>query len=137
MRSGAALKPGSTPGWLNPSVGFYVLDFFGVERMDLKTYQAAAHETAVYPADRALEYVALGLAGEAGEVSNKVKKLIRDGDDQGKREVIASELGDALWYIAELATVLGADLEDIAKCNIAKLNDRRFRGKLQGNGDNR
>jgi len=105
--------------------------------LDFTTYQQAAHETAVYPQDRALEYVALGLAGEAGEVANKIKKLIRDGDERGKREVIASELGDVLWYVAELASVLGANLDDIAKCNIAKLNDRKFLGKLHGSGDQR
>lgn len=105
--------------------------------MEFKTYQAAAHETAVYPEDRALEYVALGLAGEAGEVANKIKKLIRDGDDQGKRDTIAKELGDVLWYVSELATVLGADLNEVAQCNISKLHDRKFRGKLHGSGDDR
>ena len=109
--------------------------------MDFAEYQAAATETAVYP-DRGenLYYPAIGLNGEAGEVAEKVKKLMRDHggvltDDIS--ESIAKELGDCLWYISEMATQIGASLEAIAQMNIEKLSSRQQRGVIQGNGDNR
>ena len=61
-------------------------------------YQRKAKETAIFPADKALEYLSLGLVGEAGEVANKVKKLIRDKKVLLDTTVISSEIGDVLWY---------------------------------------
>jgi len=87
-----------------------------------------------------LYYPTLGLAGEAGEISNKVKKIMRD--DCGvvtdeKREDLIGELGDVMWYLAALATELGIDLDEVAEKNIEKLFSRKERGKLQGSGDDR
>jgi NTP pyrophosphatase (non-canonical NTP hydrolase) len=105
-------------------------------------YQAGTKTTAVYPESgtsslAALSYLALGLAGESGEVANKVKKLIRDGDSPEKREVIVSEIGDALWYISQLCTELGISIGEAARANLTKLSSRKERGVLHGDGDNR
>ena len=82
----------------------------------------------------------LGLVGEAGEVAEKFKKLIRDGKDQPdetQRQELLKELGDVLWYIAVLANYLGSDLEPVAKNNLQKLADRKARDVLKSKGDNR
>ena len=109
--------------------------------MDFNQYQAEAKKTAVYPdIGRNYIYPTLGLANEAGEVGGKVKKVIRDRGgimDEVAREDIAKELGDVLWYIAQLATELGVSLEDIANHNLAKLQSRQERDQLHGSGDNR
>ena len=108
--------------------------------MDINAYQAAAKETAIYPKDTGILYTTLGLNGEAGEVADKVKKIIRDhgGEmDDAARESIMMELGDVLWYIANLATELGYSLRDIAGTNIQKLQDRQQRIRLHGSGDSR
>ena len=85
-----------------------------------------------------VQYLALGLTGEAGEVANKVKKLIRDGGDTpDKRKEIGKELGDVCWYLAVLAEELGSNLGKIMEDNLDKLEDRRARGVLGGSGDNR
>tara|TARA_R110000772_G_scaffold44051_5_gene101427 strand:+ start:730 stop:1056 length:327 start_codon:yes stop_codon:yes gene_type:complete len=108
--------------------------------MDLNAYQRIAASTAVYPNQYKILYPALGLAGEAGEVANKVKKLIRDGFDNAPKdwkEQITSEIGDVLWYCAALATDLNVNLAQIASDNEAKLTRRREQGKLTGSGDNR
>ncbi|MFZ4564981.1 MAG: nucleoside triphosphate pyrophosphohydrolase family protein [Prochlorococcaceae cyanobacterium] len=109
--------------------------------MDLNTYQQAAGRTALYP-DRGQNplYPTLGLCGEAGEVADKVKKVLRD--DGGvfsaeRRQAIALELGDVLWYVAQLAHELGLSLEEIASANLAKLADRADRQVLGGSGDRR
>jgi NTP pyrophosphatase (non-canonical NTP hydrolase) len=86
-------------------------------------------------------YPALGLAGEAGEVAEKIKKLMRDGDakfltDEQKAE-IAKELGDVLWYVANLAEDIDYDLRQIAAINLNKLRSRKDRDVLKGSGDNR
>ena len=104
-------------------------------------YQMRAMETAVYPVESEVVYPALGLNGEAGEVAEKVKKIIRDknGDfsDYDDRMEIILELGDCLWYIAAIATNLGVTLDDVAYRNLEKLASRKERKKLHGNGDNR
>lgn len=103
-------------------------------------YQEAAHGTAVYPQDAGISYPALGLAGEAGEVANQVKKIIRDdgGTPTSERKAkIAKEMGDGLWYFAEVATKLGLRLSDIARANLKNLYGRKERGTLHGDGDNR
>lgn len=82
-----------------------------------------------------LNYMALGLASEAGEVAGKVKKLIRDGH-LDKRAAL-KELGDVLWYVAGCAEQLGYDLESVARVNLLKLEDRRQRDAISGEGDDR
>ena len=104
-----------------------------VEVMTAELYEYAASQTAIYPKEKALEYLALGLTSEAGEVAGKIKKIIRDGEGiEGldmKKIAIASEVGDVLWYCVPLNTIMQMNLE--------KLNDRKERGTLQGSGDNR
>jgi len=107
---------------------------------DFNSYQRTATKTAIYPPEHKILYPALGLAGEAGEVANKVKKVMRDGvENQADdwKEQIASEIGDVLWYCAALATDLNMQLGMIAALNEKKLQDRFDRGKLNGSGDNR
>lgn len=107
--------------------------------MTLNEYQKGALETAVYPEQYRVIYPALGLAGEAGEVADKVKKVLRgDGPlDEERRKAIALEIGDVLWYCATLSIDLGYDLEDIGKMNYEKLQSRKQRGKIGGSGDER
>ena len=109
--------------------------------MDLNDYQSAALQTAVYPNQGSnFAYPALGLAGEAGEVADKLKKVIRYNDgvltDQ-VRDAVAKEIGDVLWYVSVLAHEMDYDLNTIAKINIDKLASRQQRGVLSGSGDNR
>ena len=107
--------------------------------MRLSDYQQRSRATAVYPdAGSNLTYPALGLCGEAGEAAEKVKKAIRD--DGGKltperRDALAAELGDVLWYVAQLATEAGLDLDEIAGANLDKLLSRQERAVLHGSGD--
>jgi NTP pyrophosphatase (non-canonical NTP hydrolase) len=108
--------------------------------MNFNEYQYHATQTAIYPdAGRgsvtALSYVSLGLAGEAGEIANKVKKLLRDGDTPEKRKAISKEIGDCLYYISQLCTELDTPLDYVARQNVNKLADRKERGVLQGDGD--
>ena len=108
--------------------------------MDFNSYQRMAKTTAIYPATHKILYPALGLAGEAGEVANKVKKLVRDGTSslpKEWKENTASEIGDVLWYCAVLADDLGISLGKIASENEKKLQDRRRRGMISGSGDSR
>ena len=111
--------------------------------MDFPQYQVTAAETAIYPGQGStagLAYVALGLVGEAGEVANKVKKVLRDRNGELTPSAavnIAEELGDVLWYLAQICTELGADLGGVAALNAAKLESRALRGVLGGSGDQR
>jgi NTP pyrophosphatase (non-canonical NTP hydrolase) len=104
-------------------------------------YQKEASKFAIYK-DTVI-YPALGLASEAGEVCDKIKKILRDQSSEGlviseqDADKIGAELGDVLWYVSALATDLGLKLEDIAKQNISKLQDRKDRDKIKGSGDNR
>ena len=104
-------------------------------------YEKLARETAIFPKEKALEYLALGLTSEAGEVAGKVKKLIRDGEDvegfEMKKIAIASEIGDVLWYCAMMAQEVGVPLNDILQENLRKLHSRKERGTLSGSGDER
>lgn len=104
-------------------------------------YQQRAGDTAQYPdVGRNPIYPTLGLAGEAGEVCEKVKKVLRDGGgvfDAGAIAAIQKELGDVLWYVARLAAELGLDLDEIAADNLSKLASRQARGALSGSGDER
>ena len=109
--------------------------------MDLRSYQQNSRLTARYPdAGRNPIYPTLGLCGEAGEVADKVKKVLRDRGgvfDDEVREGLRAELGDVLWYVAQLATELGFDLEDVARANLEKLASRAARGVIGGSGDSR
>lgn len=116
--------------------------------MTVNEYQEAALATAVYPEQFRVIYPALGMNGEAGEVADKIKKVIRDTafstDAEGaivlshdNRIELAKEIGDVLWYCAILANDLGLKLDDVAQMNINKLKSRQERGKLSGSGDNR
>jgi NTP pyrophosphatase (non-canonical NTP hydrolase) len=102
---------------------------------ELDGYQDFAETTAIYPEDQALEYLTLGLCSEAGEVAGKIKKLLRDGT--GDVQEIAHELGDVMWYVANLCSELEVFMSEIAEMNIQKLKDRQARGKLGGSGDQR
>jgi NTP pyrophosphatase (non-canonical NTP hydrolase) len=105
---------------------------------DFNAYQRSAATTAIYT-DKVV-YPALGLVGEAGEVANKVKKVLRDKEgvfDEGDRDDIAKELGDVLWYIAALATDMQLSLGYIASQNELKLSKRKANGTIGGSGDNR
>lgn len=109
--------------------------------MELSDYQRLSRRTAVYPnAGSDLTYPALGLCGEAGETAEKVKKTLRD--DGGvltdeRREALAKELGDVLWYLAQLATEAGLELDRVAEENLDKLLSRKERDVLSGSGDDR
>lgn len=130
---------------------------------ELNEYQEDAVASAIYPGRKAcggVLYTALKLAGEAGEVAEKVGKAIRDDgflftsdpnieyDSNNpwadakyltveRRDGLIKELGDVLWYVAAMADEIGVSLADVAGANIAKLRDRQERGVLQGSGDNR
>ena len=109
-------------------------------RMDFNTYQETAVETAIYPDTHRILYPALGMAGEAGEVANKVKKIIRDGTDnlpEDWKDQLASEIGDVLWYCAALANDLNMPLALIAAQNRDKLLERKQKGMIGGSGDSR
>ena len=112
-----------------------------VEVMTAELYEYQAGITAIFPKEKALEYLALGLTSEAGEVAGKVKKLIRDGEDKEgfelKKIAISHEIGDVLWYCAMLAKEVGVPLNEIMRDNLAKLYSRKERGTLSGSGDDR
>lgn len=126
--------------------------------MQFDEYQKEASKTAVYPENVEVVYPALGLANEAGEVLGKIKKVLRgdkltnldgvqveslkaseffDYTDYETLAAIRAEMGDALWYLSQLATDLGFSLEVIANENLSKLHDRQERNVLKGSGDNR
>ena len=109
--------------------------------MDFKTYQKHARLTAQYPNLGSNNiYPTLGLVGEAGEVAEKVKKVIRDKkgifDDESK-EGIKKELGDVLWYLSNLCNEFNFELEEVALQNLEKLKLRAAKGKISGSGDDR
>ena len=109
--------------------------------MNFTDYQQKAKLTAKYPViGHGVIYPTLGLANEAGEVAGKIKKIFRDKDGiigETEREALKAELGDVLWYLAQVATELDLAFDEIAEYNIAKLLDRQARGKIKGDGDNR
>jgi NTP pyrophosphatase (non-canonical NTP hydrolase) len=109
--------------------------------MDFNDYQQKSRKTAKYPAiGHAVIYPTLGLVNEAGEVAGKIKKVFRDKDGEispETREALKGELGDVLWYIAQVCTELDLNMDEVAEYNIEKLYSRLERGKIQGDGDNR
>lgn len=110
--------------------------------MTFDEYQNKAHSTSMDTdiGGCRLTYPVLKLAGEAGEVAEKLGKIHRDS--QGvvtgvARYELSKELGDVLWYIAEICTQLDLPLESVAKTNLLKLADRQRRGVIGGSGDDR
>lgn len=103
--------------------------------MNFEDYQKKAFTTANEPSKN-IYYMTMGMTGEAGEIANKIKKVMRDDATLDIHD-IAKEIGDVLWYCAGLCTVLNLSLDDVAELNIEKLKSRRERGVLGGNGDNR
>ncbi len=115
-------------------------DHGGRMSITLNEYQKKARTTALYPQADGLSYTVLGLCGESGELAEKMKKCLRD--DAGilteeRKLAMKKELGDVLWYVANLAHELDATLEEVAKGNLEKLFSRKQRGTLQGSGDER
>ncbi len=109
---------------------------------DFDAYQLKAKETADYAllGPKGIVYPTLLLAEEAGEVAGKVGKAIRDAKgliDDERKDAIAKELGDCLWAISDIARMLGVRLSDVARMNLEKLESRRQRGVIHGNGDER
>lgn len=109
--------------------------------MNLNEYQEKALSTAIFKEEHKFLYPALKLAGEAGEVAEKVGKVLRDRDgnfdDLDVRTDLVKELGDILWYVAALAHSLDTTLEQVAMINILKLASRAKRGQIHGSGDDR
>lgn len=101
-------------------------------------YQEFTHTTRVYK-DK-IVYPALGLTGEAGEVAEKIKKMLRDDDGvltDERREALKKEIGDVLWYVAALAADIDASLGEIAQINVDKLTKRKEQNQIHGSGDDR
>lgn len=110
--------------------------------MNLNDYQQRALTTASTTGDefKDLLHWVLGINGEAGEVAEKLKKIIRDKDSQisdADRQELAKEVGDVLWYLAVFAHHLGLEFDDVAQANLDKLQSRKQRGVIKGSGDNR
>ena len=103
--------------------------------MSLEEYTIFSRTTAIYPKEKALDYLGLGLCSEAGEVAGKLKKKIRDG---GVDVVsVVDEIGDVFWYAVRLCDELGFSPNEVIQRNWAKLKDRQERNVLKGNGDTR
>ena len=109
--------------------------------MDFTDYQTKSRRTAKYPSiGHPVIYPTLGLTNEAGEVAGKIKKIFRDKNGvigETERETLKGELGDVLWYLAQVCTELDLSLDEVAEHNIEKLYSRLERGKIGGDGDNR
>ncbi len=109
---------------------------------DFDVYAEHAMTTAVYPRTsftEGLSYAALGLNGEAGEVADGVKKMLRDDGGKmsfGREAALVAELGDVLWYVAAMCRELGVPMSDVANHNLEKLRERKASGQLQA-GDRR
>jgi NTP pyrophosphatase (non-canonical NTP hydrolase) len=104
--------------------------------LNFNNYQSSAKSTAFFPPQIAIQYLTLGLVGEAGEVAEKVKKHLRDNTPLD-RDNLKKEFGDVLWYLALLADAMEIELDDVAQTNLDKLQSRKDRGVLSGSGDNR
>lgn len=109
--------------------------------LTFEEYQEESRKTAIYPdKDSNFAFPALGLAGESGEVSKLIYRVLRDEEgkiNEERRQKLLKELGDVLWYMSNLATELGLSLDEIAKKNLEKLASRQERGVLRGSGDER
>jgi NTP pyrophosphatase (non-canonical NTP hydrolase) len=110
--------------------------------MTFEEYQRESRKTARYPEIHGNKFIypAMGVAGEAGEFMEKVKKMFRDDDGiltEKRKDEIVKELGDIMWYISQVCTDLGIDLEEVPKQNLEKLMSRMERNVLNGDGDYR
>lgn len=111
--------------------------------MDFNEYQQLATRTATFDGKQKeyqMLYLTLGVAGESGELAEKIKKILRNDDgviSEEKREGVKAELGDVLWYLSQLARILDIPFEDVAQANIKKLADRAARGVIKSEGDTR
>ena len=114
--------------------------------MTFEEYQSLSRRTAKYTESEAANfnglpiYPVLGLLGEAGEVAEKMKKIIRDNNgviDDERRDLLVKELGDVLWYLSQVCTDLNLSFDEVAKTNLHKLFSRLERGVISGDGDNR
>ena len=105
--------------------------------MDFDEYQLSAKPT-IYPKqlNGGIYFAAIGLAGEVGELLNKIKKIARDNAPVDK-EALKEEMGDVLWYLSQIATELGISMSDVAESNLNKIKDRKQRGVISGSGDKR
>jgi len=108
--------------------------------MNINEYQNWTIQTAIYPeagtgSNLELSYLALGLTSEAGEVAGKVKKYVRDL--AWDKDAVIAELGDVFWYLARMCDEMDIDAEEVLQLNYDKLESRKARGTIQGNGDNR
>jgi len=121
-----------------------------MDKLTLNSYQRRAGNTSIYPGQGLIEgilYCSLGLAGEAGEVAGRVKKILRDDKltsfedvsalSPDRKRAIVRQLGDALWYIARLASELDMPLSKVAQMNLDKLHTRQTLNRLTGQGDSR
>lgn len=111
--------------------------------MDFKTYQKFTNTTAKYPQDQAFPYLALGLNGESGEVAEIIKKIVRKQmpfdilkdqtilEPDSLRQQIKAELGDVLWYVAQICEQANLDLEEVAQANVDKLTQRTKENNIQ------
>ena len=103
--------------------------------MDFETYKISTRSTAVYPKDREEEYLLIGLANEVGEVLGKYKKQVRG--DGSKYKEIRAELGDVMWYMARIFDMYDMSMIEVLHENYIKLEDRKRRDVIKGDGDNR
>ena len=110
-------------------------------KLTFNQYEDEAYAMAIYPDQgRNITYPVLGLAGETGEVADKVKKCLRDHGghfNEQRMQDLIKEMGDVLWYLVALSREIGISLESVAQQNLEKLRDRKTRGRLQGEGDER
>ena len=107
------------------------------QKLQFNDYQEFVKSMKRYPEKHAIVYPALGLVGEAGEISEKIKKWLRGDKEELDKEALLKELGDPLWYIASLADDLGYTLQEVVDANVEKLTSRKERGVIKGSGDNR
>lgn len=116
----------------------------GVSELDVSKFNIYQRESRktwnLIHTDHAIVYPTLGLCNEAGEVAGKIKKIFRDREgniSEQDRQALKQELGDVLWYLAQICTELDISLEEVATANLEKLFSRLERGAIRGDGDNR
>jgi len=122
-------------------IGQNLLKLNHMTTQNFQTYQADSRKTwSLIHTDHPIVYPTLGLVNEAGELAGKVKKIFRDKGgviSEEDRQALKGELGDVLWYFAQICTELDLSMEEVASANLEKLFSRLERGKISGEGDNR
>ena len=110
-----------------------------IENFDV--YQRESRKTwNEIPMNHSIVYPTMGMVNEAGEVAGKVKKIFRDRSGEiteADRQALKQELGDVLWYLAQICTELDLSLQEVAEANLNKLFSRLERGQIRGDGDER